>query len=61
MSRPVKGRTVVSYRRDVESLNRLRTALKLDSKLPKPLVAKASTEIDTLVDTLIKLIEQVKV
>ncbi len=57
MSRPVKGRTVKSYRRDVETLTRLRMALKLDSKLPKPLVEKTCKEIDTLVNSIIELMQ----
>jgi hypothetical protein len=56
MPRPVKRRTVQSYRRDVETLTRLQTALKLDSKLEKPLVIKAGQEIDMLMNTLIELI-----
>jgi len=56
MSRPVKRRTVQSYRRDVEHLTRLRTAIKLDSKLDKSLAQKAFSEIDTLMNTLVDLI-----
>lgn len=56
MPRPVKRRTVQSYRRDVETLTRLQTALKLDSKLEKQLVIKAGQEIDMLMNTLIELI-----
>jgi len=56
MPRPVKRRTVQSYRRDVETLTRLQTALKLDSKLEKHLVIKAGQEIDMLMNTLIELI-----
>lgn len=56
MSRPVKARTVQSYRRDVEHLTRLRTALKLDAKLEKILVQKTCLQIDTLMNLLIELI-----
>jgi hypothetical protein len=56
MPRPVKRRTVQSYRRDVETLTRLQTAIKLDSKLGKPLATKACKDIDTLMGTLIELI-----
>ncbi len=56
MPRPVKRRTVQSYRRDVETLTRLQTALKLDSKLGKKLVVRACQEIDILMNTLIELI-----
>lgn len=56
MPRPVKRRTVQSYRRDVETLTRLQTALKLDSKLEKSLVTKTCQEIDMLMNSLIELI-----
>jgi hypothetical protein len=56
MPRPVKRRTVQSYRRDVETLTRLQTAIKLDSKLGKTLAIKACKDIDTLMSTLIELI-----
>ena len=56
MSRPVKARTVQSYRRDVEHLTRLRTALKLDAKLEKILVQKTCLQIDALMNLLIELI-----
>lgn len=57
MPRPVKGRTAKTYKRDVESLTRLRMALKLDSKLPKPQVEKVTKEIDILVNSLVELIQ----
>lgn len=56
MPRPVKGRTAKTYKRDVESLTRLRMALKLDPKLPKPRVDKVSREIDTVINSLVELI-----
>lgn len=60
MSRPVKRRTVQSYRRDVENLNRLRVAIKLDTQLDRTLSDKACLEIDKLMATVIDLINQVE-
>lgn len=57
MARPVKKRTVVSYRRDVEALTRLRSAIKLDPDLTKPLADKTCVDIDTLIDSINELIK----
>lgn len=61
MPRPVKRRTVVSYRRDVEHLTRLRTAIKLDiNKLGTDLAEKTCQEIDTLMNRLVDCIAKVE-
>jgi hypothetical protein len=61
MPRPVKRRTVVSYRRDVEHLTRLRSALKLDSsKLGNSLVEQTCQDIDTLLNRLVDCIRKVE-
>ena len=58
MARPVEKRTVRTYRRDVEHLSRLRTAIRMDTDLGKKLATKAVTEIDTLTDTLLAIIKE---
>jgi hypothetical protein len=61
MPRPVKRRTVVSYRRDVEHLTRLRTAIKLDShRLGTDLAEKTCSDIDTLLNRLVDCISKVE-
>ncbi len=60
MPRPVKRRTVVSYRRDVEHLTRLRTAIKLDSHRLGDLAEKTCTDIDTLLNRLVDCIRKVE-
>lgn len=57
MSRPIKKRTAKSYRRDVESLVRLHTAIRLDENLPKEKARDAMSKIDNLIDSLKELIE----
>ncbi len=60
MPRPVKRRTVVSYRRDVEHLTRLRTAIKRGSHRLGDLAEKTCTDIDTLLNRLVDCIRKVE-
>lgn len=60
MPRPVGVRTAVSYKRDVESLNRLRVAIKIDKRVNQVITNKAVQEIDMLIETLIQLINEVE-
>lgn len=52
---PIKKRTAVSYARDAEAINRLRTAIYLDSKLPKELQQEALDTLDKAVQIVIKI------
>lgn len=57
MPRPVKPRTSDMLRRDIESLNRLRTSLKLDVRLNDDIkVSESVTLIDQLIDNLLGMI-----
>ena len=56
MPRPIKKRTAKSYRRDVEALGRLRTAIQVDLDIDRDLQTNAITEIDTLITTLAAII-----
>lgn len=56
MARPVSLRTERTYRRDVEHLSRLRTAIQLDLELESEVVIKACEQIDALTRTIRQLI-----
>jgi hypothetical protein len=55
MSRPIKKRTVKSYRRDIEALVRLRTAICLDDKAEPTQARTAIKKIDECVRALLPL------
>jgi len=57
MARPIMRRNVQSYKRDIESLGRLRTAMLMDHTLDWTMVQKAVKDIDQLVRRLIELSE----
>jgi hypothetical protein len=57
MPRPIIKRTTKSYKRDIEALTRLRTAIKLDRELDQNLAGSALTDIDKLIDSIWKLAE----
>jgi hypothetical protein len=57
MPRPVKARTSEMLRRDIESLNRLRTSLKLDTRFSDDTkVSESVSLIDRLIDNLVQMI-----
>lgn len=56
MARPTKRRTAQSYARDIEAINRLRTAILLDRDADPRVSALAVEQIDTLTRTLVGLI-----
>lgn len=58
MARPVKTRTADTLRRDVEALNRLRSALMLDKSLDAAKVKESVGLIDSLTNNLVGLIHQ---
>ena len=58
MPRPIKKRTAKSYHRDIEALGRLRTAIKLDLAIDHQLQVKAASDIDTLTETLSRILQQ---
>jgi hypothetical protein len=56
--RPVRKRER-GFANDIAALERLRTALRIDDKLDKQLVARAVASIDELSDRLVELHKQV--
>lgn len=58
MPRPIKKRTAKSYLRDVEALNRLRMAIRIDPGLDVEQADRAIVHIDRLVGSLLILIEE---
>ena len=55
MARPVKPRGSKAYRRDIQTLTRLRTALILDKTASESDAREAIRCIDELTETLVKL------
>ena len=55
MARPVKARGTEAYRRDIQTLTRLRTALILDKTANEVDAREAIRCIDALTETLAKL------
>jgi hypothetical protein len=58
MPRPVKKRTAKTYRRDVEALGRLRTALLVDLEIDSDLRKQALDNIDTLIGSLAEILKE---
>lgn len=52
MARPIRLRNAQGYQREIESLGRLRTALRLDAKLPGESVETTIKTLDALTDHL---------
>jgi len=57
VARPIVPRTRETYRRDVEALGRLRTAVQLDKQLKPVRVASVLKHIDALVTELVEAFE----
>jgi len=55
MARLVKKRTPQSYRKDIDNLGRLRTAILIDRDLSADLVMEATKGVDSLIETLGRL------
>jgi hypothetical protein len=55
MARPVKIRNADTYRRDIENLTRLRTAVRLDRNIEADVQHDIFKDIDSLMDALDRL------
>lgn len=55
MSRPIKRRTAKTYKHDIESLGRLRTAILMDNSINPTMMGTAIVQLDKLVNALIAL------
>lgn len=58
MPRPVRRRTAEGYKRELEAITRLRTAVLMDSTIDKPLSKQLIADIDKLTDTILLVVRK---